>query len=203
MHRNKVLVFDLGGVLLENTGREALTAMLPSEMEPGDVRLRWLASSVVQRFEQGHISADEFAHTLVKEWKLKLDPVTFIEAFATWPKGFFPGAKELLGTLRTQHRVICLSNSNEVHWARFPELPTLFDLAFSSHQIGHVKPDREAFEFVVARANADAHDIYFFDDLLPNVEAARALGIKAFQVEGLPDLKAALHSEMLYAESDA
>jgi len=199
MLRGKVLIFDLGGVLVENSGREALTALLSKDVQSRDVRLRWLASSIVQRFERGHISADEFASGLVKEWNLKLDPLEFLQTFATWPKGFFPGAKELVATLKSRYRVICLSNSNEVHWARFPELATIFDLAFSSHQIGHVKPDREAFEFALTSVGAKPEDVYFFDDLQPNVEAARTIGIRAIQVEGILAVKAALQREGLYA----
>ena len=75
MQLGKVLVFDLGGVLVENGGRAALTAMLPQKAQPGDVRLRWLASSVVQQFERGRISSNEFASSLVKEWGLELDPL--------------------------------------------------------------------------------------------------------------------------------
>jgi putative hydrolase of the HAD superfamily len=194
-----VLAFDLGGVLVENGGREALTAMLPHKAEPGDVRLRWLASPVVQRFERGHISADEFASSLVKEWELELEPTEFIQSFATWPKGFFPGALDLLTHLRPRYQLACLSNSNEVHWARFPELATMFDFAFSSHQIGHVKPDAAAFNCLLTRTGAEPGNVYFFDDLEPNVDAARALGIRAIQVEGIPALKAALESEGLYA----
>jgi glucose-1-phosphatase len=139
----------------------------------------------------------------VKEWGLELDPLEFIQAFATWPKGFFPGARELLINLRPHHQLACLTNSNEVHWARFPELATMFDFAFSSHEIGHVKPDAAAYKFLLTRTNAEAENVYFFDDLQPNVEGARALGIKAIQVEGIAALKAALQREGLYAESDA
>ena len=36
--------------------------------------------------------------------------------------------------------------------------------------------------------NLRSADVYFFDDLAPNVEAARAAGINAFQVGGVPVL---------------
>jgi glucose-1-phosphatase len=188
----KVLVFDLGGVLLENSGAERLTAMLPPGFPPGDVRLRWLASPAVRQFERGRISADEFASSVVREWGLRLEPSEFIASFAMWVKGFYPGAKELLASLSARHRILCLSNSNEVHWARFPELPALFEFAFSSHLTGEMKPDPEAFQCVLDRTGARPGDIYFFDDLLPNVEAARSLGMNAFQVDGLSGLEAAL-----------
>jgi glucose-1-phosphatase len=201
MQPRKVLTFDLGGVLVESNGRAALTAMLPVGSEIGDVPLRWLASPVVQQFERGHIPTQEFASALVKEWGLELDPYEFIQAFATWPKGFFPGAKELVAKLRSHHQVACLSNSNEVHWAQLPELASMFDFALSSHQIGHVKPDVGAFVHLLNETGARAENVYFFDDLQPNIEAAQALGIRAIQVEGISALKAALRREGLYEDA--
>lgn len=195
----KVIVFDLGGVLIQNAGREAFTAMLPYELDPDDVSIRWLASPAVRLFERGLTSAEEFARTLVEEWKLELAPADFIAAFATWPKGFYPGARELLTELRRHHRIACLSNSNAVHWERFSELEDLFHWSFSSHQIGLVKPDREAFEHVLARLETDPDDVYYFDDLTPNVEAARAVGMRAFHVEGFTPIEPILRREGLYA----
>jgi glucose-1-phosphatase len=196
---DKVLVFDLGGVLIDNSGPDRLAAMLPHDSESGDIRLRWLASPAVRQFERGQISANEFASSLVKEWGLRLGPHEFIKEFAMWLKDFYPGTRELLTSLKSRHRVLCLSNSNEVHWARFPELPTLFEFALSSHQIGHVKPDREAFQCVLDKTSARPEDVYFFDDMLPNVQAARGIGMNAFQVEGLSGVEAALRDEGLHA----
>jgi len=44
MDRGKVLMFDLGGVLVENDGRAELTALLPRPLEAGELWRRWLAS---------------------------------------------------------------------------------------------------------------------------------------------------------------
>lgn len=74
----------------------------------------------------------------------------------------------------------------------------MFDFALSSHQIGHVKPDVEAFAYLLAEAGALPQDLYFFDDLQPNVEAAKALGMNAIRVEGISALKVALKKEGLH-----
>lgn len=196
-NKRRTLLFDLGGVLLENGGREALTALLPPGTLPGDVRLRWLACPIVAKFERGQIDAVAFASALVREWQLTLDAQAFLASFATWPKGFYPGAAALLADLRTRHRVACLSNSNDVHWKRFPEIGTLFDVALSSHHLGCVKPERIAFERALERLACDASQVWFFDDLAPNIETARSLGMHAFQVDGLDDVRDALRREGL------
>jgi putative hydrolase of the HAD superfamily len=184
-------------VLIESGGREALTAMLPCELDRGDVGIRWLASPAVQRFERGLMAPEDFGRALVDEWGLDMEPAEFIASFATWPGGFYPGARELLARLRPHHRVACLSNSNAIHWERFSGLEDVFHASFSSHQIGCVKPDREAFEHVLKKLEVEPADVYFFDDLAPNVEAAKAIGLNAFQVDGLAPIEPILRREGL------
>jgi putative hydrolase of the HAD superfamily len=191
-------MFDLGGVLVENGGREALTALLPYKLEGVDVRERWLESPAVRLFERGQMASGTFAAAIIEEWRLELQPSEFIASFATWPKDFFPGAKELIAELKQHHRVACLSNSNAIHWERFPEVPTLFHASFPSHQIGCVKPDREAFAHALREMDAQPRDVYFFDDLAPNVAGAKAAGINAFQVEGISQIEPILRRERLW-----
>lgn len=198
MRRDKVIVFDLGGVLIENTGQDGLMALLPYALDTKEIWRRWLASPSVRRFESGGMSSAEFAEAFVAEWRLDHDPAAFIDAFASWPRGFFPGATDLLRALREHHHLACLSNTNAIHWQRFPEFPVLFDTCFASHQMGIVKPDREVFEHVLNKLQVPASSVYFFDDLLPNVEAARGVGINAYQVAGFAQLEPILRAEQLY-----
>ena len=193
-----MILFDLGGVLIENAGRDGLKALLPYELDRSRVLERWLASPAVKRFERGLIPTQTFAAEFIEEWRLEIGPAAFIDAFATWPKGFFDGARTLVQALRMQHHVACLSNTNSVHWARFPDLPGLFDSVFASHLTGLMKPDREAFEHVLRQLDVPANAVYFFDDLLPNIDAARAVGINAFHVRAFSDIEPALRTEGLY-----
>lgn len=203
MVTKKVLLFDLGGVLIENNGSAALAAMLPVPVEASELWRRWLASPAVRQFERGEISAQAFASAFVDEWQIELEPSAFIAAFATWPKGLFAGAEDLLRKLKARHHLACLSNTNAIHWERFPALHALFDSRFLSHEMGFVKPDRGAFEFVLARLNARPEDVFFFDDLLINVSAARKVGINAFHTETFSAIEPILRREGLHAQLDA
>lgn len=195
--RESVILFDLGGVLIENAGRDGLMSLLPYTLETTEIWRRWLESPSVRQFEAGKISSDAFAAAFIEEWGLRVGPEEFIAEFAAWPKGFFPGARELLASLREKHHLACLSNTNAIHWSRFPEFADVFDTCFASHEMGVVKPEREAFEHVLDKLNVNASEIYFFDDLLPNVEAARAFGITAFQVYEFKEIAPILRSKGL------
>jgi len=54
-----------------------------------------------------------------------------------------------------------------------------FDVRFSSHLIGHLKPDKEAFEFVVAALGCAPERILFLDDNRLNIDGALAVGMQA------------------------
>jgi len=198
MRSGRVILFDLGGVLIENTGEQGLAELLPYELSRQELWVRWLASSAVRAFERGWISPEIFAAQFIQEWRLELKPSAFLEAFALWPKGMFDGAKTLVRNLRAQHCVACLSNTNPVHWARFPELSELFDANFVSHLTGFVKPDAEAYKHVLRELDVQADAVYFLDDLVQNIEAARAVGINAVHVKAFAEVEPALRAKGLY-----
>ena len=202
MPGRKAILFDLGGVLVGSAGRVALRALRP-DMSEDQVLEHWHRSHAVNLFERGQISSRMFAKEFVEEWELQLDESDFLESFAAWVSGFFDGAEVLVRSLRRQHFVACLSNTNAIHWARLPELRDLFDSCFASHLTGFMKPDREAYEHALRELQVPASSVYFFDDLLPNVVAARILGINAYHVNGFADVEPALLSVGLYGSTNA
>lgn len=188
----EVLLFDLGGVLVENVGFERLNALLPFPLPLEELKTRWLSSPAVRSFEAGSCSPEAFARDVVSEWQIALSPDTFLEAFTSWPKGLYAGAGELLASLRDRYVLACLSNSNEVHWRRFDGFRQHFHISLSSHLLGEVKPDRECFRLALHACNATPGQVAFFDDSLANVVAAQALGIASLHVNGLSELQRSL-----------
>jgi putative hydrolase of the HAD superfamily len=67
-----------------------------------------------------------------------------------------------------------------------------FKRIFVSSTIGLRKPEAEAFEYVVEQIGVPACRILFFDDLIQNVEGARACGLQAVHVMSSADVKDAL-----------
>jgi len=66
------------------------------------------------------------------------------------------------------------------------------DRYYFSDELGQVKPDREIFEYVIHDLDVPPRRIAFFDDTPVNVEAAREVGITAFEVDGLAELESQL-----------
>lgn len=190
----KVLLLDLGGVLLELKD-PVTTFSLDIDLE--SFKQRWLLSPAVQQLERGNISMADFSAAIIKELELKYDADEFLRRFNQWPGQLFPGTIELLQRLKQDYRLALLSNINPSHWQLdgiAERLTPIIEHCFLSYEIGAVKPDREAFLAVCQELNCQFADILFFDDNEINVAAARDLGIDARITEGLSGIRALLEN---------
>jgi HAD superfamily hydrolase (TIGR01509 family) len=195
------LLFDLGGVLVRTSTLSSVKAMVTASgreplLDDDALRSRWLASPAVRSFELGQISPTAFSERFVEEWRLGLEPAEVAREMATWILGPYPGVEEAIDLLQGRgYQVSCFSNCNELHWAQMGSLIERFDSAFSSHLLGRIKPDPDAFLAVVDRLGVDPGRIRFFDDSRVNVEASARMGIRSFQVDGFENVRAVLNSE--------
>ncbi|MGZ8927651.1 MAG: HAD family hydrolase [Methylobacter sp.] len=203
MNRPSLLLFDLGGVLIESAVFERLNGYLPEPLEHIAIKERWLMSPSVRRFESGETEPFEFAENFIGEWGLRLTPQAFLSEFKSWPRVFFQGARELLRELRATYRVGCLSNSNPLHGEKFRDLEQDFDIVLMSHLLGAVKPDREIFLLALHQCEVEPCEVYFFDDCDDNVRTAQSLGITAFHVDGFKALRDVLRMQGLLSDSES
>ena len=189
-----LVLFDLGGVLIELGGVASLQEMAAMVSEE-EVWHRWLASPWVRRFERGDCSASEFSVGVVAEWGIAISPQQFLEIFRHWPIGPFAGAPELIAEVRRSVPIGCLSNTNTLHWdyqsAQWPMLGT-FDFRFLSFELGLVKPDEEMFRTVADRLPVSPDRVLYLDDVALNSDAARSFGFRSEQVRGIDEVRQAL-----------
>lgn len=196
----EVILFDLGGVLIELSGISTMMGWTDRAMTVEELWRRWLASPGVRLFESGQIPAKEFAQAIVEEFSLAVDGDHFIEQFASWPSGPYPGTAELLNDLSSSFRLASLSNTNELHWGRMvDEMGVIqhFDANFPSHLTGHLKPDGQTFTYVAEAMGCDPGHILFLDDNQINVAGARSAGMVAYTADGIDGAKAILQQQGL------
>jgi putative hydrolase of the HAD superfamily len=188
-----VLLFDLGGVLVDFAGFEELGRLVPKAPSREEIRSRWIESETVQRFERGHISPAQFARHIIVEFGLQFSPQEFIDHFIKWARGPYPGSFELLGRISGEYKIASLSNSNELHTPHHRRsLEHLIGTFYFSDEIGHVKPERAIFDHVVDDLAVSPEKIAFFDDTKVNVDTARELGLRAYRVDGIDALRTQL-----------
>jgi glucose-1-phosphatase len=198
----RVVCFDLGGVLVricrswdQACEQIGLPYRSPSLLATESARMR--RKAVVDRYQLGALSAGAYHEELSRALDGLYSALEVERIHDAWTLKEYPGALQLVRELNRLAGVTtaCLSNTNAAHWRRLAnedgssEYPSVLELEhrLASHLLGCAKPDAEIYAraqatFFAERPGAP-EQILFFDDLLENVEAARAQGWTAFQVD--------------------
>ncbi len=188
----KVILFDLGGVLLEL--RDPISTF-GLDIDASEFLRTWIMSPSVRALESGQINGKNFAQRIVTEMELPMDWQELLRRFDSWPAKIYPRAIDLIDRIPSTFSCAILSNTNAVHWERI-DVPgnfgDRFDRYFLSYESGLLKPDREAFLQVCAGYGCRPEEILFFDDNPVNVAAARKERISALCVQGVEELETAL-----------
>lgn len=195
MTATKVILFDLGGVLIDFAGLREIERMLDPRLTPEEVRHRWITSDSVVNFERGALPPRIFAERFLAEWGLAFQPDAFLSLFRSWNKGPLDGALDLLDRLRPHFTLACLSNTNEIHWTDLLDrhgLRSAFHRHYESHLLAMTKPDPRIYRSVADHLGCVPSEIVFFDDGAENVAGALATGMQAYRVEGVVDLQTKL-----------
>ena len=195
MQSRKVLLFDVGGVLVDWDGTNGLVELTDGRLDHEQARRFWMEFEPLKPFEKGHADGAGFAQAAVAELELDMTSDAFLAVYDRWMRGPFPGAFDLIERIHPHYRRAVLSNSNPIHWRRLIDdygLAGPFETLFVSHEIGQRKPEPEAYRTVFERMAQPAEEFIFFDDNPECIEAAQQMGVKAIQVRGLPQLEAAL-----------
>lgn len=199
----RVVCFDVGGVMIRICYRWIDAARgagipFPADQDP-EAALH--AFPEFEEYQAGLCDEDRYFEGLSRffggvsrEKAVELHNRVMIEPY--------PGVDQLVADLQAAGILTaCLSNTNDPHWramvesGRFPANERL-DLRMASHEVQLQKPSREIFDLFAAKAGAMPTEILLFDDLGPNVEAARAAGWEAVLVDPTGDPAAQMRREL-------
>ena len=198
MVKYDILLFDLVGVLVEGSARTTQAILEATSMNDKELRGFWMTSPTVRDFDSGRISARDFGKKMVEDLNLPIDSVEFLELFGSWLAGLYDGTEALLGKLSDSYRLGCFSNINEIMWPPIRDkygMGQLLNDYFLSYEMGMLKPDTEAFEYVIRELDIMPDRIAFFDDLETNVKTAKQVGMNSFVTKGLPELQDQLRQQ--------
>jgi glucose-1-phosphatase len=174
----RLVVFDLGGVMIRiRHSWSEILAEMDLRLPEGFSHDRLADHRALSAYQNGEIGEEEFLKALANEFGFGVDQVR--EAHQLILRQDYPGAAELVNELRKSGiKVVCLSNTNELHFreffsGRFPVCEA-FDELLASHRLGLSKPDPAIYKFVEERYGLLGNEIIFFDDNSANIEAAIA-----------------------------
>lgn len=193
----KVLVFDLGGVLIDLHVERSFMALVSMGVDASILTERaCLLNEMMMKYDRGDISTAEMfgymASQLPSAVRNELGDGLDARLHEVWEMmlgEYAPYKFECLRRLRSRgYRVVMLSNINDGHWGeverRFEAtmgepLANFFDALYLSYRMHKRKPEPEIFQELLTKENVAAADCLFFDDSAENCEVARSLGIDA------------------------
>lgn len=189
-----LFIFDMGGVVTQNTPPEAKIARTLgiSVEEFRAAQKLGEAENLFSLLSCGKISEKEFWSEVGANIGKKIDANLWQLFFH--PKMNSDVKKIILSLRKKNHRVVCGTNTIESHWqchiARGDY--AIFDETYASQKIGFEKPDADFWKTILLSEGYSPSETFFTDDREKNVEAARSLGIASHQFENASALKKAI-----------
>jgi len=164
-------------------------------LPPEEVRERIRKLEIVHDFESGRIESKDFVSRVTSALGVEM---SFEEFGEIWSYIFLPETlipETLIEELKPRHRVVLLSNTNDIHYTmierRYPVL-RLFDEKVLSYRVKAMKPEPKIYEAAIAAARCRPEECFFTDDVPDYVEAARRMGIDAVVFESAGQIRAEL-----------
>lgn len=196
----KAIVFDIGGVLLEELAGEARKRISKKyNLDSKKFQEFWIKNITKSYTRKMHYR--DFFKKLVKYLKTDTKPSELINAWLGIRKKTSKVNKKvekLIKNLRKRYLLVCVTNStllNDKVKAR-TNTYRLFDIAIISFHIGMRKPDLKIYKYLtkqLKKKKISPKQTVFVDDKEINIHPAKNLGIKTILFKNnsqlLKDLK--------------
>jgi len=185
INKIKVIVFDLGNVLIYFDYNRIKTTLNNIDFELGDrfIKKYYDNYQIHQKFEKWELTNGEFVEIMLDWCENKIDSETFMKIYADL---FTENTQitELLPKLKEKYQLVLLSNTNFIHqkygWEKF-EFLKYFNKFILSHEVGAIKPEEKIYKAVENYTNQLSENHLFIDDIKDYVNGAKNLGWNGIQ----------------------
>lgn len=186
----KTVIFDLGGVVLED-GSKTVLGKIKQRTGESVEELDEVFHSVTRPngladWETGRISTREFLTHLYRAVDIGV-PTSDFEKWLI--DGFIPIQEtwDLIKSLEGKVKLVLFTNHNKKwlkKWQRQYSIFKEFDYIFNSAEIKLRKPMPEAYQYVLEHSNSRGHECLMIDDNPENLYMARKFGMETFLFHG-------------------
>lgn len=181
------IIFDFGDVFIDKN-KQALRARF-AELGLKD----WPAAldNMETMLETGRIDEQAFLEGIQQY----IPDASIDEIRDAWNLGIgdFPLYRlEFLQKVSQNYKLFLLSNTDPIHIEKFEQdagasfysdFYQCFEKVYFSHEIGHRKPDEEAFYYLINKHELQPKRTLFIDDKKFNTDAAEALGFQVWNLK--------------------
>jgi glucose-1-phosphatase len=187
------LLFDLGRVVIDiDFNRAFFLWAKHARCDQKLISARFRYDTAYERHERGEIDSKEFFANLRETLGIDISDSQLLEGWNSILVGEMPGVSESLVKAAKSFPLYALTNSNRAHeecWSKqFSSILSNFKQIFVSSTIGLRKPEAKAYDYVVREIDVSADRIVFFDDVLENIDGARARGLQTVHVKSGADV---------------
>ncbi len=192
----KLIIFDLGGILIENYDIpffEALSKATKKQEEEIEKEIKPL----MHKSERGEISEYEFVEKFLKEMNCSEKPEKFVEIRRKATKEA-AGIRELITNLKKHYKIAFATNNAEEEFVsknKIMHFDKLFDWGIASYQAHARKTETKMFEMTLQHFKIKPEETIFVDDSVANLKAPQELGMKTIHFASLEQLKGELERE--------
>jgi len=183
----KAILFDLWGTLLDNSKsyfiKDALEAI---GLELNEDTCRIFEETVMKK---SFFDDDEMMKALVLRFGMELTPeikakLLRLLRMRNDESRLFDDVVEVLEDLKKDYMLILLSNTCSIDdIGAFERIRPLFDDIILSYDIGRLKPDKDAFVYVLQKHNLKPEEVIMVGDSRRTDAKSELLGIKAIIVD--------------------
>lgn len=191
----KAILFDLGNVIVRFDA-SILEKNYSSygKIDEGKFIDYLLESDNINRYMEGKLSNSQFYRKTRRYFGMD---VSFDEFYRIWNSMFYPypEMESLIKSIKNKYpqmKLILISNTNEAHYDFIKEkydILKYMDACVVSHELGKQKPDPDIFKEAMRMAGSIPKNTFYTDDRLDLIEAARVIGIRAYEFTGHESLK--------------
>jgi len=183
------IIFDFGGVILNINPELTINGFRQLNGDAGIDKIN--QSNILWEFERGEISKEVLISRISEMLKVTITKEEFNKIWCALLLNYVPDRIAWIKQLGQSHRLIMLSNTNEIHFEYFAAKlkdefgVTFYDLfaeVYLSYKMGLVKPDKKIYEQVIREQNLDPSKTLFIEDTPENTTMAESLGIKTLLI---------------------
>ena len=197
MKNIKAIILDLGGVILninyqktinefENIGIKRASSLYSKQTQ----------NNLFDQIETGAISEKEFLNG-IQNLAVKTTHNEIRKAWNSMILNLPDSRVKSIQKVKPKFKIFLLSNTNSIHIAEFKrkigdleyyKFYNLFEKIYYSHEIGHRKPNKEAFQIILNENNLIANEVLFIDDSYQHIKVAKSLSINTHHLKDDEDL---------------
>ncbi|WP_430814125.1 HAD family hydrolase [Carboxylicivirga sp. RSCT41] len=183
-------LFDLGGVIVDISPAAAISAFSKLGLSNLEEQItHGHHNGLFKQYELGAVSTQDFIRQIKDLLPHTTTDEQIIDAWNQMLVELPLERLQIIESLKEQVPVYLLSNTNELHRSTFvrmaygiENIEAYFTKTFYSFEIKHSKPDKGAFEYVIANTGIKPERTLFLDDSQLNLDVADELGFQTVLV---------------------